>query len=1191
MTKNQASCRIAGFVAIWLSLLTGLAGKGTAQTIADEARQILQDRLGYALSPQSYPFEQVTRHSGITVAENEDPPAFVLFSEGTNGLSMVGYSGSNSFFPGTLPDTLQWDMLTCLGSDYDPQKELLLKTGDDEVTPLISTKWSQDERFNYFCPADHRALNGKTYPGCMAVAMGQIIRYYQHFNTFHFETSFVHPLYGELRASPGEYNWAYMDDQPVTVDREVSQLLYDLGVGLHMNYGFQRSSATNYRAKNLFHQLGYDGAQVFQRNRMTEASWIELFVENLKAHQPLLVTGGGHAFVCDGMDAEGMFHFNLGGSGFGDGYYTMQVVFGFFIEEVFAELAPANWLPKPDYLEISVTGSDQISLGIHQSGSEQPSAWRIYLDGVFWQDIQHSDATLTGLAPGKHVLQASALFDQGESVWTGPEGFSLNGTTVFISGVWLDQAIQASLNSPDTDRLGFGYSAAELSGIRSLEIAGPINSLEGLQYCTQLRELAIIQLGELPIDLSPLTDLQQLRVLRLEGIRQDEMDDLNLTRLVDLELRRCEIPNLGWLADPEEMLFLSIDQSSIEDLSGLHRFTRLFQLRLHNLSVSTPDFLDHCPELWILDLSGNQIESLDEMNWPPNLRELDLSGNRIERMNWIRYLPDLQILDLSDNQLEELFLVQTGEVIREINVSHNQIERMIISKEQFALTSLDLSYNELTSPGRLLLYVPVLASLNLQGNQLQGMGKYRSDRLESLDVSSNQINHLNWLTQFPGLHHLDLSRNGISDISPLLDHDHYRWLDSLSLRDNPLSKQAFHEILPLLKKEILSFAGPDTYQPLSPCYVNPEPGFCRPGNQIRFDWRVEPPEVPVRYEFRVFAEDTLVKTISEINESRTFLEVEPGSRFFWQVGTITADTLFWSGRYEVKAYDQFSLPFYEDFEMYPAGHEWQDLSPYWNGKPFHFRQLGPPRVDSLVFFSGNQSLRIEKSQGTSLFLSHLDHAVVRINFALWIPPQRMGTWMIKGLQGMDVEVRMGIHDLGTIYLNNTEYADFDCTHADWMLWHVVVHARNNRLFIYLDDHCILNEPLENAWDEMGIDQILFSAASPNGADTDPPSLLYLDDLSVEVPQGTSTEMAELSDSEVVIFPNPCRDHCTLTLPESGELICISLFDSRGALIFDHFVTRHDPRELTLNMGCQKPGLYLIRIAARSEVEMKQLVVQ
>lgn len=35
---------------------------------------------------------------------------------------------------------------------------------------------------------------------------------------------------------------------------------------------------------------------------------------------------GGHAFVCDGYDGNGLFHFNWGWSGNGDGYYSLSVL-------------------------------------------------------------------------------------------------------------------------------------------------------------------------------------------------------------------------------------------------------------------------------------------------------------------------------------------------------------------------------------------------------------------------------------------------------------------------------------------------------------------------------------------------------------------------------------------------------------------------------------------------------------------------------------------------------------------------------------------------------------------------------------------------------------------------------------------------------------------------------------------------
>ena len=59
----------------------------------------------------------------------------------------------------------------------------------------------------------------------------------------------------------------------------------------------------------------------------TTAQWEAMIKEELDARRPILYSAndnsaGGHAFVCDGYDANGMFHFNFGWYGTCNGWYA-----------------------------------------------------------------------------------------------------------------------------------------------------------------------------------------------------------------------------------------------------------------------------------------------------------------------------------------------------------------------------------------------------------------------------------------------------------------------------------------------------------------------------------------------------------------------------------------------------------------------------------------------------------------------------------------------------------------------------------------------------------------------------------------------------------------------------------------------------------------------------------------------------
>ena len=53
-------------------------------------------------------------------------------------------------------------------------------TKSKNVTPLISTNWGQGTVWNQYCPEDAASPDGHTWVGCVAVAMGQIMKKWDH---------------------------------------------------------------------------------------------------------------------------------------------------------------------------------------------------------------------------------------------------------------------------------------------------------------------------------------------------------------------------------------------------------------------------------------------------------------------------------------------------------------------------------------------------------------------------------------------------------------------------------------------------------------------------------------------------------------------------------------------------------------------------------------------------------------------------------------------------------------------------------------------------------------------------------------------------------------------------------------------------------------------------------------------------
>jgi hypothetical protein len=276
------------------------------------AELFLSKKLSDENRSSKFLFDEPIRKGNIWIFETRKPDGFVLVKE-TDSCRIVGYSTRNRFTrDNKIPGPAQAFVETL---DRMTDLEIIsnkLKTSPNPVGPMIRTRWSQEGYFNYYCPEDINGPDNHVYAGCAAVAMGQILRYYGKSNDFQVTASTTDYEYGTLKATIGNYDWNAMENQPITIDTEVSQLLYGLGVLTRMDYGPSGSTTSNYNVYDSFKKLKYFDAIRMIRSTTVLDVWIRNFTRNIEDYQPIYVSGSGHSFICDGIDADGMFHFNLG---------------------------------------------------------------------------------------------------------------------------------------------------------------------------------------------------------------------------------------------------------------------------------------------------------------------------------------------------------------------------------------------------------------------------------------------------------------------------------------------------------------------------------------------------------------------------------------------------------------------------------------------------------------------------------------------------------------------------------------------------------------------------------------------------------------------------------------------------------------------------------------------------------------
>ena len=218
------------------------------------------------------------------------------------------------------------------------------------VGPLLETEWGQCPYYNNLCPAN--ASGEKTVTGCVATAMGQVMRYWQWPDMGVGTHSYTSPNYGVQSADFGAttYNWSHMPTSLTAVSDSISTmavatLLYHCGVAVDMMYGTlsQGGSAAYdivYSGYNLNRPCAENALRTYfkytpalygaEREHFTDTEWAGLLKNEIDHRRPVLYGGTsayfGHEFVCDGYDTNGFFSFNWGYDGDDNGFFSLSNV-------------------------------------------------------------------------------------------------------------------------------------------------------------------------------------------------------------------------------------------------------------------------------------------------------------------------------------------------------------------------------------------------------------------------------------------------------------------------------------------------------------------------------------------------------------------------------------------------------------------------------------------------------------------------------------------------------------------------------------------------------------------------------------------------------------------------------------------------------------------------------------------------
>ena len=207
----------------------------------------------------------------------------------------------------------------------------------ESVGPLLTTTWDQGQYYNTLCPEDANGPAGHVWTGCVATAMAQIIKYWGepvHGRGIHSYESNYGTL--EVNFENSIYDFANMPDALTgenTAEQvnAVAKLMYDCGVAVNMGYAAGESDAFDQEARaGLINFFRFSPDLSFaEKAYFSNEDWNNLLRQNLAANCPVYYSGqgtGGHAFVCDGYEADDYYHFNFGWGGVADGWFLTSAV-------------------------------------------------------------------------------------------------------------------------------------------------------------------------------------------------------------------------------------------------------------------------------------------------------------------------------------------------------------------------------------------------------------------------------------------------------------------------------------------------------------------------------------------------------------------------------------------------------------------------------------------------------------------------------------------------------------------------------------------------------------------------------------------------------------------------------------------------------------------------------------------------
>ncbi|MGL6187033.1 MAG: immunoglobulin-like domain-containing protein [Clostridium chrysemydis] len=355
------------------------------------------------------------------------------------------------------------------------------------------------------------------------------------------------------------------------------------------------------------------------------------------------------------------------------------------------------------------------------------------------------------------------------------ESFSLNNNNVSTAkinrnigyvkttedNVIKDDNLREAINNYFNNDPNKPITKSELESMEILSIgAYNVKSLDGLQYCKNLKELDItlnqiedispiknlINLKKLQItanNIKDINDLSNLSSLESLDISSDKISDISpikrLLKIKDLDISNNQISDISDLINLDCMKSLNISYNNISDIDSIKNLIKIMKLDISNNQISDISVLSNLDSLEYLDASYNKISDINSIKGAKDLKELRFSDNLVSDISGVGGKKELKYLDFNDNKIRDIGPVSDLENLERIFGNDNDVSDLTPVKNLEKLEYLNFNDNkisEISSIGDL----SNLKSVSLIGNQISDISTIkRLDNLPAYSIYNQDI--------------------------------------------------------------------------------------------------------------------------------------------------------------------------------------------------------------------------------------------------------------------------------------------------------------------------------------------------------------------------------------------------------------------------------------------------------------------